>query len=185
MVGRFSLMKSLVLPIALALAFSVGCGGKSEAPPPSSPTPAASGEPADATGDLDSAKAAFVTSCSKNEPGTEAYCGCAWDVARAHYGDAAVRAKGTPTEDDLAKIHLKVGTACASHFPPDVIERAFMAGCTKKQADLQQYCACTWTELAKRIPPAELVTERAKNSERYHTAVQGSAKQCGRLRSAH
>jgi hypothetical protein len=169
----------LLFPLLLLL---IACGGGAAADaPPKAATPSAPPSE-EGTGDLGAAKASFVADCSKDEPGSEAYCGCAWDVARATYGDDAVRAKGTPSPDDLAKIHVKVGTTCGSLFPPEVIERAFMAGCTKKQPELSQYCACTWAELIKKMKPAELVSERAKSSERYRTAVQGSANACGRLR---
>ena len=179
---RGSLVLLLSFVASLAAGGGGGGGGATE-PPPRAASPA---QPQDAgSGDLGEAKAAFVADCSKDEPGSEAYCGCAWDVARATYGDDAVRARGTPTPDDLAKIHVKVGSTCSVHFPPEVIERAFMAGCTKKQSELKQYCACTWTELGKKMSPAELVSERAKGSERYRNAVQASANACGRLRPAH
>lgn len=174
------------LPSGALVVLVAGCGGGAAEAPPKSTTPAA--ESADAGGgdvaDLETRKKAFVADCSKEEPGTEAYCGCAWDVARATYGDDAVRAPGTPTRDDLAKIHVKVAGACAAHFPPEVIERAFMAGCTKKQPELRQYCACSWAELAGKMSPGELVIERAKGTERYQAAVQRAANACSRLRPA-
>lgn len=168
------------------LAWIAACGGGSEAPAKSAPTPAEdAGATADGgAGDLASSKAAFVAECAKEQPGTEEYCGCAWDVARQTYGDDAVRAKGTPTTDDLAKIHVKVAGACAAKFPPEVIERAFMGGCTKKQPELQQYCACSWSELSKKMAPGELMVERAKGTEKYQTAMRGAANACGRLRPA-
>lgn len=175
------------LSFSLSFSLLAACGGaSSEAPAKSAQAPSAdAGATGDAAaGDLESAKAAFVTDCAKEQPGSEEYCGCAWDVARQTYGDDAVRARGTPTTDDLAKIHVKVAGACASKFPPEIIERAFMSGCTKKQPELQQYCACSWTELSKKMSPGELMVERAKGTEKYQSAMRASANACGRLRPA-
>ncbi len=186
--GRAALLLLLFVFVACPAALAVGaCGGgsseaKSAQAPASDAGPAAPSE--GTAGDLASSKAAFVAECSKENPGTEEYCGCAWDVARQTYGDDAVRAKGTPSNDDLAKIHVKVSSACASKFPPEVIERAFMAGCTKKQPEMQQYCACSWQELSKKMPAGELMAERAKGSEKYQSAMHASANACGKLRPA-
>ena len=174
---------------AIVLVLLVSCGGGSSESPPktgsSTPPPYDAGADDAAAGDdLAAAKKSFVADCSKQDRGTEAYCACAWDVARQTYGDDAVRQKGTPSGDDLAKIHVKVAGACAASFPVEVIERAFMAGCTKKQPELQQYCACSWTELSKKMPPGELVVERAKGSDRYQTAMKASANACAKLRPA-
>lgn len=171
-----------------SFAFAAACGGRSsETPAKTAPTAGsdAGTSPGDGgAGDLASARASFVADCAQQQPGAEEYCGCAWDVARQTYGDDAVRAKGTPSVDDLAKIHVKVAAACASKFPPEVIERAFMAGCTKKQPEMQQYCACSWQELSKKMPPGELMVERAKGSEKYQAAMRASANACGKLRPA-
>lgn len=165
-----------------AVAACGGGGGATDAPPKTAPTEAAPAEADADAPDLGAARDAFVTDCAKDQPGAEEYCGCAWDVARQTYGDDAVRARGTPTQDDLAKIHVRVAGQCAQHFPAALIERAFMAGCTKKQPELQQYCACSWTELAKKMPPGELVVERAKRTEKYQSAMHAAATACQKLR---
>lgn len=167
----------VLLPLLLA-----ACGGGSkpaEEPTKTSATTSDAGV-TDAGGDPESCKKAFVADCSKDDPGTGAYCGCAFDVARTAYGDAMC----SPSTEDLQKIHVKVAGSCSQHFPPEVIEKAFMAGCTKKQPEMQQYCACSWTELAKKMPAGELVQERAKQSEKYQTAVKASANACQKLRPA-
>jgi hypothetical protein len=162
----------------------VACGGGSKPAEQPSPTSASSdagtAPAADAGGDPESCKKNFVADCSKDDPGTSPYCGCAWDVAKATYGDATCQ----PSTEDLQKIHVKVAGSCSQHFPPEVIEKAFMAGCTKKQPDMQQYCSCSWTELARKMPAGDLVVERAKQSERYQAAVRASANACQKLRPA-
>jgi hypothetical protein len=164
-------------------ALLVACGGGSKpADQPGSTASADAGASSsqDAGGDPESCKKTFTSECSKDDPGTAAYCGCAWDVAKTAYGDSMCQ----PSTEDLQKIHVKVAGACSQHFPPEVIEKAFMAGCTKKQPDMQQYCSCSWTELAKKMPAGELVVERAKQSEKYQAAVRASANACQKLRPA-
>jgi hypothetical protein len=173
-------MKRLATSLALVL---VACGGGSkpaEEPGTTSSPDAGASSTADAGGDPESCKATFVDECSKDDPGTAAYCGCAWDVAKTTYGDSTCQ----PSTEDLQKIHVKVAGACSQHFPPEVIEKAFMAGCTKKHPDMQQYCACSWTELARKMPAGELVVERAKQTEKYQSAVRASAAACQKLRPA-
>lgn len=160
------------------------CGGGSK--PADQPAAASSANDAgttsaqDAGGNPETCKKNFVAECSKDDPGTSAYCGCAWDVAKTTYGESMC----SPSTEDLQKIHVKVAGSCSQHFPPEVIEKAFMAGCTKKQSEMQQYCACSWTELAKKMPAGELVVERAKQSEKYQAAVRASANACQKLRPA-
>lgn len=166
--------------IALILV-ACGGGGSKPAEQPANTAPTDTAAPAaDAGGDPESCKKAFVAECSKDDPGTAAYCGCAWDLAKTTYGDAMC----SPKAEDLQKIHVKVAGACSQHFPPEVIEKAFMAGCTKKQPEMQQYCSCSWTELAKKMPAGELVVERAKQTEKYQAAVRASANACQKLRPA-
>lgn len=174
----------------MRLAFSsmltvlVACGGGSkpagEPVKPTTSTDAGAASTTTAGSDPESCKKTFVGDCSKDDPGTASYCGCAWDMAKATYGDSTCQ----PSTEDLQKIHVKVAGSCSQHFPPEVIEKAFMAGCTKKQSEMQQYCACSWTELAKRMPAGELVVERAKQSEKYQAAVRASANTCQKLRPA-
>ena len=172
--------------ILLLLSLTACGGGSKPAEEPGKSTsadagPTSSASATTATGtDPESCKKTFVADCSKDDPGTAAYCGCAWDVAKQSYGDATCQ----PSTEDLQKIHVKVAGSCSQHFPPEVIEKAFMAGCTKKQSDMQQYCACSWTELAKKMPPGDLVVERAKQSEKYQAAVRASANACQKLRPA-
>jgi hypothetical protein len=175
-------MKRALFALAVVL---VACGGGSK--PAEEPGKSTSSTTTDGTssspasgGDPESCKKTFVGDCSKDDPGTAAYCGCAWDIAKTTYGDAMCQ----PSTEDLQKIHVKVAGSCSQHFPPEVIEKAFMAGCTKKQNDMQQYCTCSWTELAKKMPPGELVVERAKQSEKYQAAVRASANACQKLRPA-
>lgn len=179
---------NVMRPLCLLLASSVAslfiaCGGSGEPPPKSAPsTEAAADAGAAAEGeDLETRKTSFVAECSKDQPGTEDYCGCAWDIARQTYGDEAVRAKGAPSADDLAKIHVKVASGCAEHFPVAMVERAFLAGCTKNKPEMEQYCRCSWTALSKKMSPSELVVERAKGSEKYQAAMRASTKACQRL----
>ena len=178
-------MRHLTLLLVLA-----ACGGGSSEPPPkTTPTTTSDAGSAATTvdgggDDLIASKKAFVAEWSKEEPSTDGYCGCAWDVARTAYGDDALRPKGTPSQDDLAKIHVKVASQCASLYPADVIEKMFMSGCTKKNSEMQQYCACSWAELAKKMAPGELVVERVKGTEKYQTALRASANACGKLRPA-
>lgn len=176
---------ALALPLVALLAF-VACGGSK--PPenvgmshssPDAGAPA-SASTQDAGSDPESCKKTFVADCSKEDPGTAAYCGCAWDVAKTAYGEGMCQ----PSNDDLAKVHVKVAGACSQHFPPEMIQKAFMAGCTKQHADMQQYCSCSWAELTKKMPVGELVVERAKQSEKYQTAVKVSANACQKLRPA-
>lgn len=178
-------MKHLEFVLSFAVVV-VACGGskpaddargKTTAPiTDAGPTSSAAATPSDP----ESCKKTFVGECSKDDPGTAAYCGCAWDVAKATYGDSTCQ----PSTEDLQKIHVKVAGSCSQHFPPEVIEKAFMAGCTKKQSEMQQYCTCSWTELAKKMPAGELVVERAKQSEKYQAAVRASANACQKLRPA-
>lgn len=175
-------MKRLLIAFVL-----VACGGGSKpAEEPGKTTSADGGVPVgaasaqDAGSDPESCKKTFVADCSKDDPGTAAYCGCAWDVAKTTYGESTCQ----PSTEDLQKIHVKVAGSCSQHFPPEVIEKAFMAGCTKKHPDMQQYCACSWTELARKMPAGELVVERAKQSEKYQAAVRASANACQKLRPA-
>lgn len=175
-------MKRAVLLLTALVA--CGGGGKPAEDAPGKSTPKTStasdaGVVADAS-DPESCKKSFVADCSKDDPATSAYCGCAFDVARATYGDATC----VPSTEDLQKIHVKVAGSCSQHFPPEVIEKAFMAGCTKKQPEMQQYCACSWTELAKKMSAGDLVVERAKQSEKYQAAVRASANACTKLRPA-
>jgi len=176
--------------LGFLLVLSCGGGGSSEPPPKTTPTSTtasdagAGASTASGGDDLMASKKAFVADCSKEEPTTDAYCGCAWDVARTAYGDDALRPKGTPSPDDLSKIHVKVASQCASLYPADVIEKMFMSGCTKKNSEMQQYCACSWAELAKKMSPGELVVERVKGTEKYQTALRASANVCGKLRPA-
>jgi hypothetical protein len=162
--------------------FACGGGNKPAEPPPGTSTSTDGGAPPAASGtkDPESCKKNFVADCSKDDPSTGAYCGCAFDVVRATYGDSMC----TPSVEDLQKIHVKVAGQCSQYFPPEVIEKAFMAGCTKKQPEMQQYCSCSWTELAKKMPPGELVVERAKGTEKYQAAVRASVNACAKLRPA-
>ena len=176
-------MKRLVSSLWFGVLVACGGGSKPAGEPgrTTSSGDAGSSSTADAGAtDPESCKKTFVGECSKDDPGTAAYCGCAWDIAKATYGDSTCQ----PSTEDLQKIHVKVAGACSQHFPPEVIEKAFMAGCTKKQPDMQQYCSCSWTELAKKMPPGELVVERAKQTEKYQAAVRASANACQKLRPA-
>ena len=179
-------MKRIVLAIPLALLVACGSGSKPAEEPskPGSSSPSSDGgagaAAGDAGGDPETCKKNFVADCAKEDPAASAYCGCAWDVARTAYGDSMCG----PSNEDLQKIHVKVAGQCSQHFPPELIEKAFMAGCTRKQPEMQQYCACSWTELTKKMPPGEMVVERAKGSEKYQTALKASANACQKLRPA-
>lgn len=173
-------MSRIAIASFLALAACGGGAQPAEDPGKSTSTDAGAASAPEAGTDPESCRRAFVGECSKDDPGTSAYCGCAWDVAKTAYGDAMCQ----PSTEDLQKIHVKVAGSCSQHFPPEVIEKAFMAGCTKKQPEMQQYCSCSWTELAKKMPPGELVVERAKQSEKYQAAVRASANACQKLRPA-
>lgn len=173
-------MKRLVFALLLV---ACGGGGKPADEPTKSSTSASSDAGVAGDGgasDPESCKKAFVADCSKDDPGASAYCGCAFDVARTAYGESTC----TLSTEDLQKIHVKVAGQCSQHFPPEVIEKAFMAGCTKKQPDMQQYCACSWTELTKKMTAAEIIVERAKGSEKYQTALKASANACQKVRPA-
>jgi hypothetical protein len=166
-------MRGTASVVAIA-ALAAACA---KAAPPSTSSSARRGGP-----DLASSKHAYVADCSKDTRGAEDFCACAFDVAREIYGDDALIGPDRPSEDDMAKIHVKVARACVAHVPPEAIRASFVNDCLRGEKDREAYCSCAWNELLGRMTPNEVAVERAKHTERFGAAMSGASHACQRFR---